>query len=96
MVVVSVHRIGRTGRRGKRGTATTFINKTCETSVLLDLKHLLIEAKQKVPPFLIAMESETENYLEIGGNILAIRLAEQVLFVFKVDMTFWQKKKKFC
>jgi len=43
-----VHRIGRTGRCGKTGVATTFINKNTPESVLLDLKHLLIEAKQKV------------------------------------------------
>jgi hypothetical protein len=45
-----VHRIGRTGRCGKTGVATTFINKEVEESALLDLKHLLIEAKQRVPP----------------------------------------------
>lgn len=45
-----MHRIGRTGRCGKTGVATTFINKDVEESALLDLKHLLIEAKQRVPP----------------------------------------------
>ncbi|XP_014677345.1 PREDICTED: probable ATP-dependent RNA helicase DDX41 [Priapulus caudatus] len=63
-----VHRIGRTGRSGKTGIATTFINKSCEESVLLDLKHLLIEAKQKVAPFLAALFSENEQYLSIGGE----------------------------
>ena len=43
-----VHRIGRTGRCGKTGVATTFINKDVEESSLLDLKHLLMEAKQRV------------------------------------------------
>ena len=43
-----VHRIGRTGRGNAKGWATTFINKNVEEAVLLDLKHLLIEAKQKV------------------------------------------------
>ena len=47
-----VHRIGRTGRCGKTGVATTFINKDVDESILLDLKHLLIEAKQRVPPVL--------------------------------------------
>ncbi|KAI1305779.1 ATP-dependent RNA helicase abstrakt [Halotydeus destructor] len=61
-----VHRIGRTGRSGKKGIATTFVNKTCEESVLLDLKHLLIEAKQPVPEFLLALESEQEQYLHMG------------------------------
>lgn len=35
------------GRCGKTGVATTFINKDVEESALLDLKHLLIEAKQR-------------------------------------------------
>ncbi|XP_021554585.1 probable ATP-dependent RNA helicase DDX41 isoform X2 [Neomonachus schauinslandi] len=47
-----VHRIGRTGRSGNTGIATTFINKACDESVLMDLKALLLEAKQKVPPVL--------------------------------------------
>jgi len=51
-----VHRIGRTGRCGKTGVATTFINAEVEQSTLLDLKHLLIEAKQRVPPVLEALE----------------------------------------
>lgn len=63
-----VHRIGRTGRSGRKGVATTFINKSCEEYLLLDLKHLLMEAKQKVPPFLEALESEQEKYLQIGDD----------------------------
>ncbi len=39
-----------------------------DESVLLDLKHLLIEAKQKVPHFLATMQSENEKYLEVGGK----------------------------
>ncbi|KDR18857.1 ATP-dependent RNA helicase abstrakt [Zootermopsis nevadensis] len=63
-----VHRIGRTGRSGKTGIATTFINKANDESVLLDLKHLLMEARQKVPPFLAALQSENEKYLELGDE----------------------------
>uniref|UniRef100_T1IMH1 RNA helicase n=1 Tax=Strigamia maritima TaxID=126957 RepID=T1IMH1_STRMM len=63
-----VHRIGRTGRSGKTGVATTFVNKSCDESVLLDLKHLLFEAKQKVPPFLAAIQSENENCLFVGDE----------------------------
>lgn len=48
-----VHRIGRTGRGGKTGFATTFVNHQVEESVLADLTGLLVEAKQRVPPFLI-------------------------------------------
>ncbi|KAJ6813046.1 DEAD-box ATP-dependent RNA helicase 35-like [Iris pallida] len=47
-----VHRIGRTGRCGKTGIATTFINKNQSETTLLDLKHLLQEAKQRIPPVL--------------------------------------------
>lgn len=64
-----VHRIGRTGRSGvNKGLATTFINKSTEQSVLLDLKHLLIEAKQRVPAFLGELCSETEKYLDVGDT----------------------------
>ncbi|VVC36373.1 RNA helicase, DEAD-box type, Q motif,Helicase, C-terminal,Zinc finger, CCHC-type,DEAD/DEAH box helicase [Cinara cedri] len=63
-----VHRIGRTGRSGKTGIATTFINKANDESVLLDLKHLLIEARQTVPLFLAELESENEKYLQLGDE----------------------------
>lgn len=74
MIIITVHRIGRTGRSGRTGIATTFINKANDESVLLDLKHLLMEAKQKVPPFLLELCSENEKYLNLGGqrNILII------------------------
>ncbi|KAH9402758.1 DEAD (Asp-Glu-Ala-Asp) box polypeptide 41 [Tyrophagus putrescentiae] len=55
-----VHRIGRTGRYGKKGIATTFINKSVDQSILLDLKLLLVEAKQRLPPFLAALQTEAE------------------------------------
>jgi ATP-dependent RNA helicase DDX41 len=60
-----VHRIGRTGRSGKTGVATTFINKSQSEAILLDLKHLLIEAKQHVPPVLLAIEDDSEALLEV-------------------------------
>ncbi|XP_066157096.1 ATP-dependent RNA helicase abstrakt [Euwallacea fornicatus] len=63
-----VHRIGRTGRSANKGLATTFINKSNDEMVLLDLKHLLIEAKQKVPAFLIEICPDTEKYLEVGDD----------------------------
>jgi len=51
-----VHQIGRTGRSGKTGIATTFVNMNTPEQTLLDLKYLLIEAGQKVPPFLQSIE----------------------------------------
>jgi superfamily II DNA/RNA helicase len=68
-MLISVHRIGRTGRSGHTGIATTFINKANDESVLLDLKHLLREAKQKIPPFLLELCSENEKYLNVGGIV---------------------------
>ena len=41
-----------------------------DESTLLDLKHLLIEARQKVPPFLAALQSENDVYLDIGGKFM--------------------------
>ena len=64
-----VHRIGRTGRGQDKGTATTLINKSVDQAVLLDLKHLLIEAKQRVPPFLAALQSDQEQYLKAGEDV---------------------------
>lgn len=63
-----VHRIGRTGRSTTKGLATTFVNKSTEQSVLLDLKHLLIEAKQKIPAFMAELCPESEAYLEVGDT----------------------------
>lgn len=56
-----MHRIGRTGRCGKTGVATTFINKNSPETVLLDLKQLLIEAKQRIPLVLQTLEGEHEG-----------------------------------
>ncbi len=63
-----VHRIGRTGRNGKTGIATTFINKDVPESTLLDLKHLLIEARQRVPPVLMALDDPDEDLQGVGGT----------------------------
>jgi len=60
-----VHRIGRTGRCGKTGVATTFINKNCDETVLLDLKQLLVESKQRIPLCLQTLEGPELE--EVGG-----------------------------
>ncbi|GMK59645.1 hypothetical protein CspeluHIS016_0802510 [Cutaneotrichosporon spelunceum] len=51
-----VHEIGRTGRSGKTGVATTFVNNSTSEQTLLDLKYLLMEAKQKIPQFLLDID----------------------------------------
>nr|CAB3237058.1 ZF(CCHC)-20 zinc finger protein [Phallusia mammillata] len=63
-----VHRIGRTGRSGNTGIATTFINKSCDQSILLDLKALLIEASQQIPEILIELGPAEDAYIELGGE----------------------------
>jgi ATP-dependent RNA helicase DDX41 len=63
-----VHRIGRTGRCGKTGVATTFINKSCEETTLLDLKHLLKEAHQRIPPVLMIMDDPLEGLQREDGS----------------------------
>ena len=45
----------------------TFLLSVTEESVLSDLKALLMEAKQKVPPFLHQLDSLTNDYLVVGG-----------------------------
>eukprot|EP00916_Digyalum_oweni_P002504 GHVL01004602.1.p1 GENE.GHVL01004602.1~~GHVL01004602.1.p1 ORF type:complete len:633 (+),score=92.92 GHVL01004602.1:61-1959(+) len=64
-----VHRIGRTGRCGRTGVATTFINKSQDETILLDLKALLAEAGQRIPPFLVALDAggSAANLKEVGG-----------------------------
>ncbi|KAJ2089885.1 DEAD-box ATP-dependent RNA helicase 35, partial [Coemansia sp. S100] len=63
------HRIGRTGRAGKTGVATTFINMNSSEQVLLDLKHILLEAKQRVPPVLFSIADPTDKYRLADGTL---------------------------
>jgi len=58
-----VHRIGRTGRGKNKGMATTMINNKVDVAVLADLKHLLLEAKQRLPPFLASIETEHDQMI---------------------------------
>ena len=60
-----VHRIGRTGRRGKTGLATTLLTRETPESAMLDLKHLLKEAKQRIPPVLQTLHDPMEELEEI-------------------------------
>ena len=66
-----VHRIGRTGRAGKTGVATTFINKSCDETTLLDLKALLQEAKQRIPPVLMMLDDPRDLGLNGGTQPLS-------------------------
>jgi ATP-dependent RNA helicase DDX41 len=63
-----VHRIGRTGRGGKTGIATTFINRGSDETVLLDLKYLLIEAKQRLPLVLQTLQGPYDGLIGTNQN----------------------------
>jgi ATP-dependent RNA helicase DDX41 len=67
-----VHRIGRTGRCGKTGVATTFINRSVPDTALLDLKHLLMEAQQRVPPVLEALDDPEDLHRDTANPDLGI------------------------
>lgn len=56
-----VHQIGRTGRSGKTGIATTFVNHNTAEQTLLDLKYLLMEARQKYA---------TPVFIPLNANII--------------------------
>lgn len=43
-----------------------------DESVLMDLKALLVEAKQKVPPVLQVLQTGDETMLDIGGERLVL------------------------
>jgi ATP-dependent RNA helicase DDX41 len=60
-----VHRIGRTGRRGQKGVATTFLTRETPESAMLDLKHVLKEAKQKIPAILETIYDPMDEFQEI-------------------------------
>lgn len=45
-----------------------FSSLLTDESVLMDLKALLVEAKQKVPPVLQVLQTGDETMLDIGGE----------------------------
>lgn len=53
-----MNRIGRVGRSHVTGLATTFINKGCDQTVLVELKDILYQCGQSVPPFLKVIEDK--------------------------------------
>jgi ATP-dependent RNA helicase DDX41 len=90
-----VHRIGRTGRGVNKGLATTLISKDCDDLTLRDLKCLLTEAGQRIPPVLKALEdpkdtilTETEVLTGLKGCIYCGGLGHRV-----VDCS---KRQNFC
>lgn len=58
-----------------------------DESVLMDLKALLVEAKQKVPPVLQVLQTGDETMLDIGGEYLP-RPYFMFLVCFFASLTF--------
>ena len=56
------------GRFIADGEMRVWLICSTDESVLLDLKHLLMEAKQKIPPVLAALQVDNEKYLDLGGK----------------------------
>ncbi len=52
-----------------------------DESVLMDLKALLVEAKQKVPPVLQVLQTGDETMLDIGGESFTVNLVVHVSFL---------------
>lgn len=57
----------------KAGVKWQYVHRKCmsfpiDESVLMDLKALLVEAKQKVPPVLQVLQTGDETMLDIGGE----------------------------
>lgn len=73
-----VHQIGRTGRSGRTGIATTFVNENTPEPTLLDLKYLLREAKQRIPPFLAALRDPRDGAGELPGCAICGGLGHSV------------------
>ena len=50
--------------------------------MLRDLKALLMEAKQRVPPFLATLDALTDEYLQLGGIAMSL-----IVFMSMMDIT---------
>lgn len=56
-------------------TLNKCVSSATDESVLMDLKALLIEAKQKVPPVLQVLQTGDETMLDIGGKVFTPALS---------------------
>lgn len=89
-----IHRIGRTGRGKKKGVATTLINRSCSPTILMDLKELLIESKQRIPLFLqeltgsdVDFEKELETSTGLKGCSYCGGLGHRIGSCLKAEST---------
>lgn len=64
-----IHRIGRTGRCNEKGLATILISEECSLSSLLDLKGLLHETGQRIPPKLQYLKTHHDSCAEESQSV---------------------------
>src|SRR3989338_8941324 len=64
-----VHRIGLTSRFGSHGVATTCVSTTQSHTFLRDHRHLLTEASQRIPQFLLDLQGTEYAKMSIGGIV---------------------------
>jgi ATP-dependent RNA helicase DDX3X len=92
-----VHRIGRTGRAGNTGAALSFVNER-NSGVVRELRELLEENGQEVPPWLIQMSSYGGSRGGGGGgrgrelnirSLLCIWVACCIICVAHVDFNLF-------
>lgn len=60
----------------------------CSEQILLDLKHLLREAKQRVPPVLEALEDPTEKFKDLSGGTITRVVLVHVIFIILININF--------
>lgn len=69
----SMHHGDSTCSRRPHANMCPQLQQTVEESALLDLKHLLMEAQQRVPPVLMALEDPAAEMEEV--SVLSVKIA---------------------
>ena len=90
-----IHRIGRTGRCGKTGVATTFINANVPDITKYDLKGLLMESNQRIPPILQEIAPDFTNTNGLVGCAYCAGLGHRVINCPKLAASRKGKNKGF-
>lgn len=90
-----IHRIGRTGRCGKTGVATTFINSNVPDITKYDLKGLLLESEQRIPPILKEIAPDFTNTNGLIGCAYCSGLGHRVIECPKLAASRKGKNKGF-